>query len=388
MNSRAEHSPPVKPISAVDAIAPAFRRTRSILAAPFRLGFFLKICFFVALAESGFVSASFSYPVEAVNLLAHGRLNAVHGGSSFLADGMGAMAGGISLMIALLILVLAAVGLAAGCVLAYLFCRLRFTVLDLAIYREGSIGRAWRKYGRQAWRYFGLSILVGLVWLLVAAAILGPFIPALLRIARSMDAANPDPFAMLGLLFPLIGAVLLLSLLGVLVDALIRDFLLPPMAVEDAPLEEALRRFFGLLREDFGSVALYLLLRFVVSFALSVALGILFLVPVAILGLLAFAVGTVLYHALWTGGAQFFVVAYAVAAAAIVLLLYFLGVVAVFGVNGFFKQCYAVIFFGSRYPALGDLLEPPPSDGNADEGPPPPPLPPESFPETGPPPVW
>jgi hypothetical protein len=374
--------------SAVDAIAPAFRRTRSILAAPFRLGFFIKICLIAALTESGFFSAVFSYPVQGANAMAHAGTHALPGTapSSFLADGLGAV-GALGVAVLLAFLVLAVVGLAVWCLVIYLFCRLRFTVLDLAIYREGSIRRAWRKYARQAWRYFGLTILVVLVFLLIMAAVIGPFIPAFVRVARSMDPTHPDPFAMLGLMLPLVGAILLLSLIGLVVDAIIRDFLLPQMAVEDASIEAALHRFFGLLRHDFGQMVLYLFMRILLTFALSASLGIILVIPVAMLALVAVALGVPLYHSLWMGGAPIFFVLYAAAAGSVVLLLYFLAITVVFGVTSIFKLCYAVLFFGSRYAELGSLLNPAAQEEPV-HLPQQPPEPPPGLPVIEPPPLW
>ncbi|HVJ08305.1 MAG TPA: hypothetical protein VM554_07960 [Acidisarcina sp.] len=386
MNSIAGYSAPLKPISAVDALVPAFRRTRSILAAPFRLGFFLKICFFVALAESGFLSAAISYPVRGANAFPYSRAVHLHPATNFLADGWG-IVGALSMGLLLLFAVVAILGIALLCVALYLLCRLRLTVLDLAIYRQGLIRKAWSRYRQQTWRYFGITLLAGLAFLLMFAAVIGPFLPAFIRIARTTNASSPDSYVMFRLLLPFLGAILALSFLGVLVDAVIRDFLLPPMAIEDASIESALARFFGVLRSGMGSTVLYLFLRTVISTLLSACLGIVLVIPVALLGLLAYAGGAVLYHSLWMGGAQFLFLIYVAAAATVLLLLYFSSMVTVFGVTGVFKLCYAVIYFGARYPALGALLE---SQFGATPIPPEPrlPRPPGDLPMIEPPPVW
>src|SRR5271170_1747188 len=52
------------PFSPLDALGPAFRRTREVLAAPFRLGFFLKIALIAALTQPTFYSATISYPIR------------------------------------------------------------------------------------------------------------------------------------------------------------------------------------------------------------------------------------------------------------------------------------------------------------------------------------
>jgi hypothetical protein len=377
-----------KPVSATDAIAPALRRVRSILVEPFRLGFFLKICLIFALAEAGFVSASFSYPIQGVNAgLRHGHKFGP-GANQFLVDGMGAL-GALGVGLLLVIIGVGIIIVLLWVTMIYLFCRLRFTALDLALYRQGRVRQAWRKYRRQGWRYFGLNLLVGLVFLLVMAAVLGPFIPAFVRVARSMDPAHPNPVTMFSLLLPLLGGIIFLSILWWVVDAVIRDFLLPPMAIEDAPIESALERFFTLLRADFGQVSLYLFMRLLVNFALSACLWIAALVPLGLLALACFGVGALLYHSLWQGGGAgaFVFILYAVGAGSLILILYFLCVTAIFGTVGAFKQCYAFTFFGARYPLLGALLDGGTAsvDGIANE---PPPTPSSHFPAIEPPPVW
>lgn len=387
MNAYSEYPTPVRPLSAIDAIVPAFRRTKSILAGPFRLGFFLKICFFVALTDAGFLSAMFSYPMQGANAAMSGA-GVIHPRGNFLAAGMPGL-GAIGAGVLILLAVLALIGIAIWIGFTYVFCRLRFTVLDLVIYREKSIRSAWRKYGPQTWRYFGLSILVGLAFLLIMAAVIGPFIPAFLRVTRGMDPAHPNPFALLQLMLPLFLAILLLSVVGLIVDAMMRDFLLPPMAIEDAPIESALGRFFGLLRSEFGSMLLYIFMRLVLAFALSACLAIVCIIPVGVLALLAFLVGLPLYHSLWQGGAQLLFAVYVALAGTIVLGLYFLALSTIYGVTGVFKLCYAVIFYGARYPELGNRLEPGfGRQTTPEEILPPTPPSPGILPAIEPPPVW
>lgn len=377
-----------QPVSAIDAIVPAFRRVRSILAEPFRLGFFLKLCLIFALAEAGFVSASFSYPIQGSNAaIRHAGSRFAPGASSFLVDGLGSI-GALGLGLLLLIAAAVMIAVLVWVAMVYLFCRLRFTALDLALYREGKVRQAWRKYRRQGWRYFGLTLLVGLVFLLVMAAVLGPFVPAFIRIAKTMDPTHPNPVAIFGLMLPLLGAIICLSILWWVVDAVIRDFLLPPMAIEDAPIEGALERFFTLLRAEFGQVSLYLLMRLLVTFALSACLWMAALIPLGVLALACVGVGLPLYHSLWQhgGGGAFIFILYAVATGAVLAVLYFMLITAIFGIVGAFKQCYAFTFFGSRYPQLGALLEGGAAQGRVilNE----PPLPPMNFPVVEPPPVW
>ncbi|HSY72139.1 MAG TPA: hypothetical protein VK798_07835 [Alloacidobacterium sp.] len=388
----------MKTLSAADALGPAFRRLREVMAAPFRLGFFLKIALVAALTQPSFYSVIISYPVQGVQIAA-GAAMRHPGRTDFAATDQartipqaafaafaapGAAAGfavfAVMLLIGLLIWVLA----------TYLFCRARFTLFDLVVYRHGNVRDAWGKYGRQTWRYFGIVLLASLVFLILLAAVGGPFLMHMLKTIRSVgpQAPNANPWPIFAQMLPFFGVCALLVLVWILVDAILQDFILPPMAIEDAPIEGAFARWFALLRSDAGSVLVYLLLRFVVALGMSWVLMMVSLFVLLILGMGSFAVGFGLYHAMWQGGFGMQMVFGAIVAVMILVLLtlYLLAMVAVYGSTAVFKQAYAAYFFGSRYQELGDRLEPPAieSDAGVSTEPPLPALPPLNEP----PPVW
>jgi len=347
------------PLSPLDALGPAFRRTREVLVAPFRLGFFLKIALIAALTQPGFYSTSISYPIRG-GQIAYVAGHSGHGagyGSDFMA-GSGIAALGVSVLV-----LMAIFGLAVWVLLSYLYCRLRFTLFDVVVYKRGRVGQAWSAYGRQSWRYFGLVILVWLGFLVIAVLVMGAPMVNLIHKIRPLATAgtNLNPFAVLGAMLPLVLAALVVALLWAIVDALMQDFLLPPMAIDDAPLESAFGRFFDLLKADFGSLAVYVLLRFVVGIALVTVLLMVFFVVVLIAGLATYGIGTLIYHALWANAVgQVICVALAILAGLVALVIYLLVMISIYGTAAVFQQSYAVYFFGGRYAALGDRLEPPP----------------------------
>jgi hypothetical protein len=382
------------PLSPLDALGPAFRRTREVLAQPFRLGFFLKIALVAALTQPNFYSASISYPVQGAEVAAFPRIGHTpssgvpHFGSYFLGSS-GLAAFGIAAVIAAVL-----IAFAIWILLAYLYCRLRFTLFDLVVYKRGRVRQAWSRYGSQAWRYFGLVILVSLGFMVIAAIIIGPTLLNLIRLMRPLAAAgqNANPFQALGALLPFLGAVLIVGLMWAIVDAMMQDFLLPPMAIEDAPLENAFGRFFRLLKTDTGPVLLYVLLRFAVGLGLTWILMLVFFLILMVAGLAIFGVGTLLYHALWASVlGQVVCVTLAILVGLVFIAIYAIVMISIYGFAGVFKQSYAAYFFGSRYPELGDLIAPPPVAEVVEPFEPPPsaPPPPPSFPPIGEaPPVW
>ena len=301
-----------------------------------------------------------------------GRGPAIPGYSSQFAGVAGVAALGLSVIVVMVV-----IAVALWVLMAYLYCRLRFTLFDLVVYKRGRVGQAWSAYGRQSWRYFGLVILVSLAFLVVAVIVIGPALLNFIRVVRPLAAAGPNvnPFAMLGAMFPFLVAVFAVAALWAVVDSLMQDFLLPPMAIDDAPLESAFGRFFALLKTISGSVVIYVLLRFAVGIGLTWILMLIFLAGLMIAGLAIFGIGTVLYHALWASAVgQVICVSLAILVGLVVVVVYVLAIISIYGTAAVFKQSYAAYFFGGRYAALGDRLEPPPRDhrvfGTSDRLPP------------------
>ena len=345
------------PLSPLDALGPAFRRTREVLARPFHFGFFLRIAFIAALTQPSFYSASISYPMQGVQFAFLSRMprqpaygSQFQGNPNFAAAGLAAM------------LILAAVGVVVWIVATYLYCRLRFTLFDLVVYKRGRVGQAWSGYRNQSWRFFGLLILASLAFMVLAAIVVGP---ALLNFVRGMrpvvlSGPNGNPFQVLGAMFPFFGALLLVMVVWAVIDALMQDFLLPPMALENASLEHAFRRFFALFRAHSGTLILYVLLRFAVGLGLTYILLIALFFVLMVGGLLAFGAGMVLYHMLWISlPGQVAFVAISIVAGLVFLAIYLAAIISIYGTAAVFKQSYAVYFFGGRYTELGNRLEPP-----------------------------
>jgi hypothetical protein len=372
------------PLSPLDALGPAFRRTREVLAAPFRPGTFLKIALIAALTQPSFYSAFISYPIQGAQVAVFkgaGRASSLGMpgyGSQFAASSPFA-ALGLAVVIAGM-----AVGLALWVLAAYLYCRLRFTLFDLVIYKRGRIRQAWSVYGRQTWRYFGLVILAGLAFMVIAVILIGPTLLNFIRAVRPLAAAgsNVNPFRMIGAMLPFLLAVFTVAALWAVVDSLMQDFLLPPMAIEDAPLESAFGRFFALLKANFGSFVVYVLLRFAVGLGLTWALMLVLLAVSLMGGLVIFGVGTLLYHALWASVlGQVLCVSLAILVGLIVVAFYVTAIVSIYGTAAVFKQSYAAYFLGGRYPELGERLEPPVAPAETSEnGPIPPSLPAAGLP--------
>jgi hypothetical protein len=360
----------MQPLSPVDAISPAFSRTRTILTppgsvpgqpTPFRFWFFLKITVIAALTQGNIYAAVFALAFDAIffSLMLTVGFRSVR-----LSHAPFAVAGGISPFAIAAILIAGLIALLVAIFFAWIWCRVRFTLFDLVLYRRGLVGPAWSPYASQAWRFLGLMMLIGLALLLILAVTIGPLLIHLIALIRHLtpQQINADPSIFFAHILPMYGIIFLFALLAGLVNAITQDFVLPPMALEDAPLEFAFGRFFQLLRTRFWYVALYMLLRFVLELGLSWIGMIAVFIVLAILGVGGAGVGFVLYRAFWhagPGGIAIFVL-YCIVAGLAILAVYLLLLMVIYGVVAVVKQCYAAYFYGSYYPLLGDRLEPPP----------------------------
>jgi hypothetical protein len=361
----------MQPLSPVDALSPAFSRARSIflppgpapgLNAPFRFWFFFKIAVIAALTQGNIYGMILGFGSEATALAI-----AIVAGASGV-HGIGAahphlIAGGLTAPVLAAILIGIFIALGLGLFLAWLWCRLRFTLFDLVVYRHGLVSRAWSPYSSQAWRFFSLILLISLALVLLLAVTAGPVVLHLIAAVRHLtsEQLNADPFLVMSHIFPLYGIVFLFAIVAGLVNAVAQDFILPPLALEDAPLGVAFARFSHLLHARFWHIALYLLLRFILELGLAFVGGIAFVIVLGVLGLGCAGVGFVLYRAFWHSGpgGVAVVVVFCVLAFLLLLAVYLLITLVLYGIIAVVKQSYAVWFYGSYYPQLGDRLDPP-----------------------------
>ena len=173
----------------------------------------------------------------------------------------------------------------------------------------------------------------------------GPLVLHLVLTLRRLtpQQINADPFLIIGHILPLYGFLFGGILLVAFVDAILQDFLLPPMAIEDAPVEDSVGRFFHLLRARTGVTLIYLLLRFGLQFGLSAAGGIVVFIVLGILVSGGVGFGFVLHHVFAHAGPAGFAifVLYCVVAGLIVAVIYFLALIFLHGTIAVFRQSFA-----------------------------------------------
>lgn len=359
-------------LSAAQAIVPAIERTRNLLFRPFRLGAFLKLGLVALLTEgysTGFHSTGLGGPSSSSSSSSPfgspPTLSTVPTAPSMpqLPTSPG-MLGLSSFHLAPLLIAMIAIGLlfalALGIVLFYLVTRLRFCMFYCLIHQSREITPGWRLYREQAWRFFKLNIGVGLVFLFIVMLIAMPFAAGFYQLYRLTQQGGAfDWTLVLSLLFPLIPLVMLLGLAAVCTDIVLRDLMLPHMALENATPGQAWAAVRAHIAAEKASFLLYGVLRILLPVATMIALSMALAIPTLIVfGVLAgfFAA----FHFMFSGPLAPMGILLEVMTG-LVGFAFFLSVAICFGGTlGIAIRNFSILFYGGRYRPLGNILAPPP----------------------------
>jgi MFS family permease len=335
------------PISAVDAINPAFRHTKDQLLHPFRAAEWAKLAFvgFLAgeLSSGGCNGSSFQTP-------GHPR-----GGQPLPLPHINNL-----LLYASLIALLIVVAVVLWIVFLYVSSVMRFILFDSVIAKRCEIRRGWARRHPAGLRYFVWQLLFILAMFVGLTVLVG--IPAAFALAAGW-LKDPQrhmlPLILGGVL--LFFAVIGLILLSLVVHVLTKDFVVPEMALENISAFEGWRRLMPMLRSEKSSYAGYLGMKIVMAVAASVAVGILTVIVVLVLLIPVGGFGVVAVILGKTAGLSWnlYTITLAVVVGCIVIavLLYVMALISVPAIV--FFPAYSIYFFASRYPVLDALLRPP-----------------------------
>jgi hypothetical protein len=340
--------------SAADLISPAIKRTKWFLFDQFRLTTYLKLCLVAVLTEGGF-GGNFNVPGGS-----HAGGTTSHSSPTvFAPHNFGFSPFAFALIAAIVILFIG-----ISLVLFYLVTRLRFALFYSLVYRTRAIRPGWRAYESQSWRFFLLNIAVGLVFLCTIAVVAIPFLLGFYRVFMSSQAGEPFNWpSFLALLLPLIPLFIAIVLAGIALHFILQDLMLPHIALENVSAGEAWRQVRARITSEKGGFALFALLRVVLPIAAwilamlvllipAILLVLLFMVPVAGLAVL---VGS-------SAGIAKALFILLIAAVVVVAIAAFVTLgISVTGPIGIGSRNYALLFYGGRYQALGDLIDPPPA---------------------------
>lgn len=354
-------------LSAAEAISPAIRRTRTFLFQPFRLGSYLKLCLVALITEGlggngNFTRIGHAHRTTTQTTIYQGGLS--QGGLSQGGLDPGALTAAPILHFRpewiAAAAVFAVVGLVVGLLIFYLITRLRFAYFHCLVHNTRAIAPGWNLYGSQAGRFFWLNIVVALCFLVLMGIAAVPFIGGFTRLFHETQAGrHPDIGSILALVLPLIPLILLFVLAGIAADIILRDFMLPHYALENATAGQAWAGVWDRIAAQKASFFGYALLRIVlpiigmiVLFAILVIPGVIYVAVVAMV-----EVGI---HTTFAGSAG----ARILLMGLVGFISFLVALVVGIGFGGPLSTAtreYAIIFYGGRYQPLGDILFPPPA---------------------------
>jgi hypothetical protein len=270
------------PISALDAISPAFQHTKQQLLEPFRITQWARLALVGLLAgelsSGGGCGTHFPLP---------------HAGRTTTHISATGLAAAHPLLLALAIGALVVLGLLLAVLFVYLNSMMRFILFDSVVEKDCQIRRGWRRRQEAGWRYFGWQILLFLASAVGLTILVG--VPTALALALGW-LKNPGDHV-LGLV---LGGILLFFLfcgsvvsLGV-VAVLTKDFVVPQMAMEDIGAIEGWRRLLSMMNREKGGYAGYLGMKLVMAVGAAVIMSmvtlivfLLILIPVGGIGVVA-----------------------------------------------------------------------------------------------------
>jgi hypothetical protein len=337
----------MRPISAVDAVSLAIQRTRDFLFRPFNWGTFLKLGL-VAIVTEGLGSNLHSSSDNSSHSSGHGPMI----NSPF--DIPPVWIAAAVAMVLLLILF--------SMVVAYLVTRLRFAFFHCLIHNTKEIQPGWRLYSNQATRFFWLNVVVGFCFLLLIALIAIPFVAGFVRVFHQMtEIGHPDWGLVLSLVLPLLPIILLLALAGIALDVILRDWMLPHYALEDATAGEAWSSVWARITAEKRQFLVYALLRLILPTLATIAAFMVLAIPGLILAASVAVVEWGLHSAFSdaTGGSALTGILLQVFFGFLAFVFMLLASICLGGPLSTGTREYALLFYGGRYKALGDILYPP-----------------------------
>jgi hypothetical protein len=344
------------PISASDAISPAYERAKQQLFHPFRFGQWARLAFVGILAgeagngggcNSGFNSPWSARPQRSPSIYPSIMPPLFVNHPAYLV--------GLIALLAVLIF---------GLTLIFLYINsiMRFILFDSVISGECRVRRGWvrrRSHGRRLFRW---QVLLMFATLAVILIVIG--IPAAVAWAIGWF-ANPGEHILRLVLTGIVAFLIFIALVtvGVLIQVLTKDFVVPQMALEDITAIEGWRRLWPMLKAEKGGYAGYIGMKIVLAIVAGIILGIITLIALFILLIPIGGVGAIAVLAGKAAGLTWTVYTITlIVIAGCAALALFVFVAALISVPAIvFFPAYSIYFFATRYPALAALLWPAPA---------------------------
>jgi hypothetical protein len=338
------------PISAADTITLAFQHTKRQLIQPFRFWQWTRLAIVGLLAGEMGNGSSIPNPGTFQQQGTSSR--------HFLADGLPNLDPAV---LGVLIAILVVAGLVFIVAFMYISSVMRFILFDSVLAKECHIRQGWRRRQGEGWRYFLFQLAFSAVMLGGLIVLVG--IPlGIAYVVGWLKEPNEHvaPLVVGGILLFLV--LVAFFILAAVVHVLIKDFVVPQMALENIGVLDGWRRLWPMMQGEKGGYAAYIGMKIVLAIGASIVIGIvsiilvfLILIPAALAGVLAGMAGKAA-GLTW----DVYTITLAVVTGCIVFagLMYLVALISVPAIV--FFPAYSIYFFAPRYPALSVALYGPP----------------------------
>jgi hypothetical protein len=337
------------PLSAIDAISPAFQHTKQQLFQTFKAGQWARLAL-VGLLAGELTTGSCGKFNPNVQVPRHPN--------HFLAPPLPNID---PVLLALLVAFLLVLGFLFWIALLYVNSVMRFILFDSVIAKNCEIRHGWNRRQGPGLRYFLWQILFALAMFIGFMILIG--IPAAFAFAAGWLTKPKEHIAPL-ILFGMALFLVLLAffVVSAVVHVFTKDFVIPQMAIENLSAFQAWGRLLPMLSSEKGPYFGYVLMKIVMALGVGIVVGIITtvvilvtLIPIGGLGALFVLVG----KAAGLGWNLYTIsVAVIVGCAVLAAILYVVSVVSVPAMV--FFPAYSIYFFASRYPALDAVIHPRP----------------------------
>ena len=322
--------------SALDAISPAFARTKLVLYSPFRLGrtWKLSITAYLAMASGIFMP---------LFLLAFAFLPQLR------------QYGGTTLVTAVIITAIV-LTLFFGWIF-YLCTRLRFAFFDITLNRGQFVAPAWNKYGPAAFRWALFKVVIGTLFTAATAAPIVAFYRHFFTMISSLQPGQQPPPEFMFELMSGYFTVYIFFIVFMWLSSVLSDFIVPSLALENTTLSEAFRRLGQLIRTEPGQFSGYAFMKLVLAVAGYMGTTIAFEIAIIIVGCIIAIIAVLIGLALHAAGLSMPVLVGLGITVGVIFYGFAIWAM-MFGIGTVltFLESYTLYFLAGRYPMLGELL--------------------------------
>jgi hypothetical protein len=343
------------PISAVDAINPAFQHAKQQLFQPFRFGQWARLALVGLLAgelgSGGGYNGNFNIPSST-----HRQGGTEH----FLSQGWPHLLGDHPLMFASVIAALVVVGIGLIVLFTYIGSVMRFILFDSVVAKECHIRKGWGERRREGYLLFVWQITLMLLSLAAFVIVIG--VPVVFAWVLGWFAHPAEH--VLGLVVG--GILLFLVFFAVVVGfavvhVMTKDFVVPQMALENLNAFEGWSRLWLWLNAEKGGYAAYIGMKIVLAVGAGIAITIVSLIVIVALLIPIGGAGAMIWISAKSAGLTWnvYTITLVVAAAAIVLAVFVFAISMLSVPVAVFFPAYSIYFLAARYPALADMVWPP-----------------------------